>query len=166
MYTTTAFVLRAIPIGEADALITFYTKDFGKICARAQGIQKEGAKLRGHVEPLSVSTIQFVMGKYGERLTYAQLHEFWESVRYNWRALQTAWYFIRLIDRECLPGAADAGIWEFLMESFRALAKEQVLESALVEAVARFERGLIQLLGYGDDADALRALRGSTADFS
>ena len=53
MYTTEGIILKKIDVGEANALFTIYTKDYGKIRAVAQGVKKEGAKLQGHLEPLA-----------------------------------------------------------------------------------------------------------------
>ena len=81
MYTTDAIVLKKIDVGEHDALYMLYTEGYGKMRAVAAGIKKPEAKLRGHLEPLSLSRIRFVTGKNRERIIGASLLNFWDGIR-------------------------------------------------------------------------------------
>ncbi|MEK7642895.1 MAG: recombination protein O N-terminal domain-containing protein [Patescibacteria group bacterium] len=48
-YTSEAYILRSYPIGEADRMVIFYTKTWGRVDVIAKGIRHEKSKLRGHV---------------------------------------------------------------------------------------------------------------------
>jgi len=48
------------------------TRNLGLVRATAIGVRKESSKLRGNLEPLSLSTISFVKGKDYWRLTSAE----------------------------------------------------------------------------------------------
>src|SRR3989344_4423118 len=81
MHATDAFVLKKLDIGEADVLYALYTRDFGKVVARAQGIRKNEAKLRGHLEPFSLSVVRLISARHGEKLIGASLVRFGERMR-------------------------------------------------------------------------------------
>lgn len=151
IYTTQAIVLKKIPAGEADAIVLLYTRDFGKLRAYAQGVKKESAKLKGHIESLSLISVQFVTGVSGERLTYAQMLEPWPSVRGDFNRCAAALYIAELVDRHCLVSQPDAGIWELLMGSFVELDRKEM--PACNEIMELFEREFLVSLGYGAHAD-------------
>lgn len=59
-YFTEAFILDVQEIGECDSLITFYTRDFGKITAKAKSIKKIISKSAGHLQPLNFVNIRLI----------------------------------------------------------------------------------------------------------
>ncbi|MEK7480514.1 MAG: recombination protein O N-terminal domain-containing protein [Patescibacteria group bacterium] len=62
-YQTPAIVLTMRDEREADRIITFYTRDFGKIKTLARGVRHIKSKLRGHIVPGALVRIAFVEGK-------------------------------------------------------------------------------------------------------
>lgn len=141
--------MRKVGVGEADALYFIYTKDFGKIRARAQGVKKEGAKLKGHLEVLSHSSVGFVLGKNGERLTQAQIINSWPGIRNDLDKLKAALYAVGLVDKYCLVGEKDKKLWELLLESFKELEQKEFSRDFL----KRFEKHLLAALGYDGVSD-------------
>lgn len=69
IYTTEGFVLSQHPSGEASAMYSIYTKDFGLITAKAQSVRLLSSKLRYNLDVLSFSTFSLVKGKEVWRLT-------------------------------------------------------------------------------------------------
>lgn len=134
-------------IGEADGLFVIYTKDFGKIRAVAQGVKKEGAKLKGHLEPLALASIQFVLGKNGERLTHAELLDYWTILRQDHEKVSCAWKISDLINANCLEGEKDPNIWNLLVSSFTILGKETFAKEELDGFLRSVEDRLNQHLG-------------------
>lgn len=72
IYTTQGIVLAERPVREADRIYTFLTRDLGLIHATALGVRKESSKLRGNIEPFSLSSISLVRGKEYWRATSAE----------------------------------------------------------------------------------------------
>lgn len=60
------------PIREADRIYSILTRDLGLIHATAIGVRKEHSKLRGSIEPFSLSSISLVRGKEHWRATSAE----------------------------------------------------------------------------------------------
>lgn len=73
IYTTRGLVLSERPAREADRIYTILTRDLGLVRATALGVRKEPSKLRGNIEPFSLSSISFVRGKEYWRLTSAEV---------------------------------------------------------------------------------------------
>lgn len=72
-YQTPAIALAARDEREADRVITFYTRDFGKIKTLARGIRLIKSKLRGHIVPGALLRIAFVEGKESYHLVDAEI---------------------------------------------------------------------------------------------
>lgn len=151
MYSTEGIVLTKIPAGEADALVTLYTRDFGKIRALVQGVKKEEAKLKGHVEPITLSRIQFVDGRRGERLTYAAAIHLFPRTRGDFQTYTAASRMVNLVDASCFPGQKDEPIWNLLLGFLLLLECPETDVSADVIA-SSFEDELHGLLGNGNKA--------------
>lgn len=159
MYSTEGIVLKRVDAGEADQLFSVYTKEYGKIRARAQGVKKETAKLKGHLEPLSRAHIGFVIGKSGERLTHAVLADFWPAIRRDFAREAAARYIAELFDEQCFPGESDPALWKLLLESLEDLAikplgeSPQDIRAAISAFTAQFEIRFLDLLGYNGEKD-------------
>ncbi len=61
------------PLKEADRIYSILTRDLGLVRASATGVRKEVSKLRGALEPFSLSSVSLVRGKDFWRLTSAEL---------------------------------------------------------------------------------------------
>lgn len=152
MHATEGIVLKKLDVGEADALYAVYTKDYGKIKALAQGVRKEEAKLRGHLELLSLARIQFVIGRGGEKLIGATLADFFPLMRAREHTLRLAASVAADVDQQCFPGEKDHGVWNLLTETFMALDTEDFHEEEAA-FLAVFRGRLREALGYGAFAE-------------
>lgn len=59
-YITDAIVLDKVDSGELDSRVFLYTKDFGKIIAKAKSLRKITSKLAGHLEPANLVAARIV----------------------------------------------------------------------------------------------------------
>jgi DNA repair protein RecO (recombination protein O) len=153
MYTTEGIILKRTDFGEADSLFTVYTRDFGKIRARAQGIRKENAKLKGHLEPFSLSLIAFVNGKNGFRITGASLLQYFPNIHGDFERLRAASYIANLLDTHCLEGEKDEGLWELLHLGFKALEEKDFGTAGLKDFLGSFGGEFLSRLGYRGETD-------------
>jgi len=69
IHTTAGFIIFSRPYGEADKLISIFTRDFGLVTATARGIRLEKSKLRYHAQDYSLGVFSLVRGKEFWRLT-------------------------------------------------------------------------------------------------
>lgn len=149
MHTTEGIILSKTPSGEADELVTMYTRVYGKVRALAQGVKKEEAKLRGHLEVLSLCAIGLVAGKNGERLVYAELKNFLSRIRTHAGKHYAAHYIVRRIDMACFPGERDELMWALLTAALTILEEQDFTTRELRDFLLGFEKQLVAHLGYG-----------------
>jgi len=71
VYTTEGLILSYTPLREADRVYSILTRDLGLIRCTATGVRKETSKLRGSLEPLTLSNVSLIKGKEYWRLTSA-----------------------------------------------------------------------------------------------
>lgn len=71
IHTTPGFIVNARPYGEAGKMLSIFTREFGLITARAQGIRLERSKLRYYAQEYFLGTFSLVKGKEFWRLTSA-----------------------------------------------------------------------------------------------
>jgi DNA repair protein RecO (recombination protein O) len=67
--TAEAIVLRHYPLAEADRIIVFLTREYGKIRAVAKGIKKTKSKMSGTLEPLNHIRLEYY-AREGRDLSY------------------------------------------------------------------------------------------------
>ncbi len=146
--TTDAIVLKKLDIGEHDILYALYTRDCGKVVARAPGIRKNEAKLRGHLEPLSHTAVRLMTGKYGEKLIGATLINFWPHMRSQEVTTRLAAYAARRVDEQVFPGERDPALWDLMQTSFSTLDLEDFSEDRAERFVREFDIGLSRCLGH------------------
>ncbi len=70
IYTTPSIILHREPSGDS-AYYCLLTKDLGLIYARAQGVRGVKSRLKGALQEFSYSTVAFVHGKAGWKITTA-----------------------------------------------------------------------------------------------
>ena len=58
-----AVVLRHANWGEADRILTLYTRERGKVRAIAKGIRRIRSRKAGHLEPFTRVTLQLAKGR-------------------------------------------------------------------------------------------------------
>ena len=62
-YRVTAIVLRHSDWGEADRLLTLFTRERGKLRALAKGARKARSRKAGHLEPFTHVRLQLAKGR-------------------------------------------------------------------------------------------------------
>lgn len=94
-----AVVLRHSDWGEADRLLTLYTREHGKIRAIAKGARKIRSRKAGHLEPFTRVTLQLARGKDLFIVTQADTLEAYLSIGADLTKTGYASYMVELLDR-------------------------------------------------------------------
>jgi DNA repair protein RecO (recombination protein O) len=71
-YRATGFVLRRHDLGEADRIVTLYTREHGKRRAVAKGVRKQQSRLAGHIELFTKVDVYLAVGANLDVLTQAE----------------------------------------------------------------------------------------------
>jgi len=119
-----AVVLRHSDYGEADRMLTLYTRQLGKARAIAKGARKMASRKAGHIEPFTHVKLQLAKGR-GDILivTQAEAVDAYLPLRDNLILTGHASYMLELLDRfTYVDETENSFIFRLLTESLSRLA--------------------------------------------
>ena len=144
LHRTPAIVLKRHDYGEADRILTFYTRDLGKVSAIAKAVRRIASRKSGHIELFTHSDVMLADGRNLYVLTQAQTVEPFLALREDLIRTTYAYHIAELIDRLIQDGEASPTVFELLRSSLDGLCRAE--DPSLV--VRWFEVRLLGLLGY------------------
>ena len=97
-YRTEGIIMRRQDLGEADRILTTYTRDFGKLRLLGKGIRKPQSKTAGHVELFARVDLQLTRGRTFDIITQAQMLDAYLPLRQNLTLSTYASHFVELVD--------------------------------------------------------------------
>ncbi len=124
-YRTLGFILKKADRGEADQLLTVFTRDFGKLEILAKAVRKISSKLRPGAELFYLSEIEFIQGKGRKTLTDAILIDKFENIRKDLKRLKIAYRVSEVFDDLVREEGQDRELWDLLKETFEKLNNQQ-----------------------------------------
>ncbi len=140
-----AVVLRHADWGEADRILTLYTRERGKLRAIAKGARRIKSRKAGHLEPFTRVTLQLAKGRDLSIITQADTVQAYMPIRDSLEKTGLAAYLVELLDRFTYEDESEnAGIYRLMVESLGRIEQEQ--DPWL--AVRYYEVHLLDLLGY------------------
>lgn len=130
-FTTTGIILTRTNFGEADRIISFITKDKGKLTAIAKGVRKTKSKLAGGLELLSISHLTILKGK-GEvdTIMSTRLLQHFGNIVKDLERTEATYEFIKQIDKNT-EQSAEGDYFNLLKAAMRGL--DEQLEPKLVK---------------------------------
>lgn len=165
IYDTPALVIRRWPYKEASSRFFLYTRDLGRILARAQSVRKVSAKLAPALQVGSESEVSLVCGKSGWRLvgTSPQKNFLLSSAPTKRFVIDR---FLRLLARLIPDQQRDPNLYKIISSGLKAVAGSDTREAVRANEKLLVLRTLVQL-GYAPnpEADDLRPFIHS-ADYS
>ncbi len=99
VYKANAIVLRRIPLGETDKIITLMTREGGKYNAVAKGARKTTSRLAGAAEPLMFLRAALAEGMNLDVLTQCDIRESFAILRGDFGLYLRATYVCELLDK-------------------------------------------------------------------
>src|SRR5512133_127616 len=98
-YRVEAVVLRHVDYGEADRMLTLYTRQLGKTRALAKGARKIASRKAGHLEPFTYVKLQLAQARDMPLITQADTVEAYQPLREDLILTSQASYVLELLDR-------------------------------------------------------------------
>jgi len=140
-----AVALRHSDFGEADRIITLYTREQGKMRAVAKGVRKIASRKAGHLEPFTRVKLQLARGRDMFIVTQAETVDAYPSLREDLSLTGYAAYVLELLDR-FVPDeeSASSSLYRLLTETLSHLATE----SNPWLTLRSYEIRLLDLLGF------------------
>ncbi|MEA3350031.1 MAG: DNA repair protein RecO [Chloroflexota bacterium] len=116
-------ILRHREWGEADRLLTIYTRELGKIWAIAKGVRKPHSRKGGHLEPFMRSNLLLARGRTFYILTQAEAIASYLPLREDLILLGIASYNIELLDRFVYEEEENRALFRLLESTLDRLAR-------------------------------------------
>ena len=147
-YRVAALVLRTRDLGEADRLVTLFSRERGKIDAIVKGARRPRSKMAA-LQLFSLADLQLAAGRTLEVVTQATIHRPFFNIRSDIARFAYASYFAELFDALTEVGEAGEPLFDLLLAAF------ELLESAFDPQTAThaFELQLLDYSGYAPQLD-------------
>ena len=146
---TEGILLRRQDIRETSLILTFYTRDFGKIKGIVRGVRGPRSTCGGgNMEIFALDEIVFYERRKSDIFTISQcdLVDFFSHIRESLEKLSYASYLVELLDSVTALGDKNQEAFDLLVNSLKLLAGERI--ECSTKRVARiFEIKLLHLLG-------------------
>ncbi len=155
IYHTEAYIIGHRNSGEADRIFYLYTKDFGFIRAKAQGVRKLESKLRFTLQTYSHIYIDLVRGKDTWRITSAGSLSYFPHLSRNALSLQIMAQIAKLVKRLCAGEEANQNIFTDLVDTATYLNRDTVTHAEQKSAELTLVLRILHNLGYIGATDEL-----------
>lgn len=139
-----ALVLRHADWGEADRLLTLFTREMGKVRALAKGARKLRSRKAGHLEPFTHVRLLLASGRDLFIVTQADTVDAHLPLRENLERTGYAAYAVELLDRFVYEEGENQILFRLLLETLSRLDSEP--DPWLV--VRYYEMRLLDALGF------------------
>lgn len=147
-FKTEGIILNRSNFGEADRILTIYTKSHGKIRAIAKGVRKITSRKAGSLELFNHSAIFLAKGKNLDIISEVQVINSFRRWRKSLFCVGLAYYLCELVDKLTPDEQENQQVFDLLAGY---LAKIGILKPLAL--VRGFEEGLLRELGFGVPAD-------------
>ncbi len=146
-------VIKRKNFGEADRLITVYSKTEGKIKIKATGVRRITSKRSPHIELLNYCVFSLYRGKSMPTLTEVESLENFYDLKNDLEKIGFAYHVCELVDGLCPENQQNNEIFDLLDKTLKLISKEK---NNLIEIVKDFEIQLLSLLGFYSQRQALQ----------
>lgn len=144
LYRLAAIVLKRRDLGEADRLLTVFTRDQGKITLLAKGVRRAASRKAGHIEPFTYTDLLVAKGASLDLVTQAETIRPHRHLREDLWLSSQAYYVVELIDVMTQEADPNSLLFDLLLETLDRLDDGQ--PGAL--AIRYFELHALALAGY------------------
>jgi DNA repair protein RecO (recombination protein O) len=145
-YKTPAVVLYSLDFAEWDKLVTFFTRNFGKVKGVAKGAKRSRKRFGSGLEPLTYITLSFFEKERTSlvRLNHCEIIESYPGIHEDVLKIGYASYLGELINEMVAEGEANRELFKLFITFLNLLNKSFFRE----EFVRIFELRLLALSGY------------------
>jgi len=157
-----AFVLRRRDLREYDQMISFYTRETGKIDILAKGIKKITSKNSSAAEPPALCEIEIAGGKDMAHLTKVQPVELYANIRKSLAKSAAAAYALRILEDFTLSGERDERVFLLVLGFLKFLDESR--RFGALDLVNGYLLKLWDLFGFGGGFDKTFRLQATEKD--
>ena len=143
-YRTEGVVIRQMPLGEADRILTLCSPDRGKVRAVAKGARRAKSRLGGHLELLNRAAVSVAIGRNLDTITEAYAINTFGDIRGDLKRVSRGLYIAELADCFAFEGNGNQAMYSLLLGSLHWLERGANLDMLM----RWFEMRLLECSGY------------------
>ncbi len=150
-YSCSAIVLKRLDFGEADRILTLYTKHRGKIKAIAKSVRKPTSRKGGNLELFNYCRLSIAEGKSLDIITEAEAIDTFLDIRNDIETVGRAFCVAELLDRLTPERDPNPDLFKLTLTVYRDLSPANL---------RKYARQIIKILGFWrDDLDNVTTLQ-------
>jgi DNA repair protein RecO (recombination protein O) len=131
-------------LGEADRLMTVFSKDRGKLRVIAKGVRRPRSRKAGHLEPFTRVQLMLARGRELDIITQADAVDLYPQICGDLMRLGQAAYVVELLDACTIDRDDNSALYRLLVNTLERLAVDVDPEVVL----RYYELRLLELSGY------------------
>jgi len=148
IYHTHGLIIGSRDLGEANKILTLYTKEMGLIRAMAQGIRLNKSKLRFSLQLFSYANIDLVRGKDFWRLTSARSINTYSQIGLSKDKTMLVLRIFKLLERFNSAETQNDDIFEDLIFLLNFLNRDEITKENLEAVEINLVLRILKNLGY------------------
>jgi DNA repair protein RecO (recombination protein O) len=143
-FRVNAIVLKHQDYGEADRILTIYTRERGKLRVIAKGVRKVHSRKGGHLEPFTHVSLQLAESRSWPIVSQAEAQHIYDDLKKDLETIGYASYAVELVERFTFEEEENASIFNLLKNTL-----DRLNEGDPAPLVIRYyEIRLLDLLGF------------------
>jgi DNA repair protein RecO len=166
IYHTHGFILSSRNMGEANKMLTIYTREMGLVRAAAQGIRLHKSKLRFTLQDFSYVNVDLVRGKELWRVTSAKHISSFPLARTSASSLILMTRVSKLLERLCDGEIPNESIFDDFIQALYLLDSENISTQSREALELHLVLRIMNSLGYIGDSDIISKYLSSSFDVS
>lgn len=143
-FKTEGIILLQRNFGEADKLLTIYTKDYGKLTCIAKGVRRPSSKKSGHIELGNWCKIYVVEGKNIDLLTEVEVKKSFGAEDIKGDRANRIYHLLEIVNLLTPNGQANPKVFSLLLNFLFEVARDYDFKS--ISSI--FKVKLLKNLGY------------------
>jgi len=144
-YKTKGIIIRRKNVGEADRILTVFTKEQGKIQIKAKGVRKITSRRSSHVELSNYCIFTLYKGQGMPIVTEVETLDSFQSIKTDLRKMGFVYHICELIDGLCPEEQENEHVFLLFRETLEKLSDAEEYPTFLIH---NFELQLLIILGY------------------
>lgn len=140
-----AVVLKTDDFGDANRVITLFTKEYGKIEANAYGCRRSRSPLSGALQMFNHISAELTRGTKIDTIREVEIIHFYDALTSDLERLAYASLLFEIINRMTLPRQQELETFDLLTKSLPVLSKRTPKIAALIGACQFMETSGVQL---------------------
>ena len=145
-YSTEGVILKRKNFGEADRLLTLFSKHYGKVKVVAKGVRRPSSRKRGSLELFNHVKCFVARGRNLDIVTEVEIMENFSSWRKDLVKVGVAYHLAEVVERLTAEHQEHREVFELLKGAYRRLGNQGYWEH--YDFINSFKLRVLQELGF------------------